>query len=110
MPNPLPAPLAKRPFGSSTREIACVEVVVYNDRVLTERAHAELKDKLLLHAAGASSIEELELYTIVKPCRLYYKAGEIRVHRELDPNQNEVFSLIDEQSNPLLYFKPISDE
>ena len=108
MTNTLPAPLVKRPFGSSTREIACAEIVVYNDRVLTERAHAELEDKLILHATS-SSVEELEIYTIIKPCRLYYRAGDVRVHREVDPNGSEVFSLIDEQSNTLLYFKPISE-
>lgn len=104
----IPAPLAKRPFGSATREIICAEVVIYNDRVLTEKSHAELEDKLLLHAVGAS-VESLELYTIVKPCRIYYRAGEVRVHREEDPNKGEVFSLIDEQSNALLYFTPTTE-
>ena len=105
---PICAPLAKRPFGSATREIVCSEVVIYNDRVLTEKSHAELQDKLLLHAV-ASEVESLELYTIVKPCRIYYRAGEVRVHREEDPSKGEVFSLIDEQSNALLYFTPTTD-
>ena len=106
MTNAIAVPtLPKRPFGGATREIACSEIVLYNDRVLTEKSHAELQDKLLVHAVE-SSVESLELYTIVKPCRIYYRAGEIRVHQEFDPNKGEVFSLIDEQSNALLYFTP----
>jgi hypothetical protein len=108
MTSTIPAPLAKRPFGTATREIVCAEAVIYNDRVLTEKSFAELEDKLQVHAAG-SSVETLELYTIVKPCRIYYRAGEIRVHREEDPSGGEVFSLIDEQSNALLYFTPTTE-
>lgn len=95
-----------KPFGSNTRTIPCSAVVLYKERVLTERAYAELATKLRIEAAG-SVIEDLELYSDIKPCTIHYRAGDLNVVSEKDPQGSEVFSLVDQMNNTLLYFTPL---